>query len=108
MNTVHTLRIAAISAVVIGLITPVALTWVNHRTTATAIATLGWACFVALPLLFPAIALLSGKITSETSLSLRAKEPWRYWIGLVTFEILFLLLAALATLMFHAYISTQI
>ena len=107
MNTVRTLRIAAILALVIGIATPIALGWISHRMTAQVVATIGWACFIALPLLYPALTLLSGKATSESSISLRTKEPWRYWIGMVTFEVLLLFVAAIATLMFHAYISTH-
>lgn len=106
MTSVRGLRISMVSTYLVGLATPFTLELASDTTTALVIATLGWLCFVIQPLLYPILALRSGTITSEFSISHRAKEPWRYWIGLVTFEVFLLFWAFLATLMYHGYIIT--
>lgn len=107
MKSVRGLRITMVSTHLVGLATPFTLELASDKTTALLIATLGWLCFVIQPMLYPVLALRSGTITSEFSISHRAKEPWRYWIGLVTFEVFLLFWAFLATLMYHAYIITR-
>ncbi len=106
MTSVKSLRITMVLSYLVGLATPFTLEVASNETMALVIATVGWACFVTQPLLYPVLALRSGKITSESSISHRAKEPWRYWFGLVTFEVFLLFWALLATLMYHGYIIT--
>ncbi len=107
MKSVRGLRIAMVLMYLVGITTPFTLELASKQTTAMVIATVGWACFVIQPLLYPVLALRSGTITSDSSISQRTKEPWRYWIGLVTFEVFLLFWAFLATLVYHAYIMPR-
>jgi len=106
MNTVTILRVLACLAFLNGIATPFTFQMTGNETVAFLIATLGWLSFIALIFLFPAIALLSGKINSESSKTYRAIEPIRFWVGLVTFEALTVFFAVLATMLFHSYLIT--
>lgn len=107
MSNVTILRVVAAIALVNGFSTLFTFHMVSDKDIAFAIAILGWLSFVSLPFIFPSIALLSGKITSRTSVTYRAIEPVRFWVGFITYEILIVFFAFLATLMFHGYLVTR-
>lgn len=105
MTLVSSLRLIGIVALIIGLATPFVVDAVDNQNLANAFAVFGWLCFVLISILFPAIALISGKITTRTSITFRANEPFRFWVGLITLEILVLFFAFMATLWLHGYLT---
>ena len=83
MDQIMFLRVVSFAALVIGLLSPVAVVRSNAQLK-TAVAVLGWlwACF---PLWFLfVLALRSGKLTGEGSVTYRTKEPVRFWVGFTT------------------------
>lgn len=66
----------------------------NVRRALTAVL---WLLWLALVILFPSATLVSGVLYSKFGSSERKYEPARFWVGLVTMSILFLVMFACVT-----------
>ena len=60
----------------------------------------GLFCWIALPTIVPIVALKAGVVRTRTSMSFRANETLRFWVGLCVVECLAVFLAALACIFF--------
>ena len=107
MDQIRFLRVVSFAALVIGLLSPVAVIEIENAQLKTAVAVLGWLCMLSLVFLVPVLALRSGKLTGRGSVTYRTKEPVRFWVGFTTQVVLVSFFAFLATLMFQGYWSTH-
>ena len=83
---------------VVGLFSPVIVSFLDRGFLATSVAVIGWVCFVIIAAYYPIFSIQQGVIWSKTSVTYRTEKPIRFWVGLVTLEILILCFLLLATI----------
>ena len=98
------LRWLCLCFIIFGVLSPFLVSSVGQGATGTFLAVAAWLGIALLPIIYPFIVLKSGLVLGESSTSHRALEPARFWIGLVTHEVLLLAFVLLATFCLQVYL----
>jgi hypothetical protein len=98
------LRWLCLGFIIFGVLSPFLVSFVGRGATGTFLAVAAWLGIALLPIIYPVIALKSGLVYGEGSTSHRALEPARFWIGLVTHEVLLLAFVLLAAFCLQVYL----
>jgi len=100
MMSAAALRRIFVGCGLVGFLALFSAPFFDSGTWRTAVGAVAWACFVSFPVLLPVVSIKSGYIQTKGGITYRASEPARFWIGLITYEAFFVVVALLFTLFF--------
>ena len=86
-----------------GLLAPIVVMEIERSRAEALLVILTWLAWTLLPILFVLASVTSGFIEVRGWKTYRAKEPARFWVGLVTMSALLATFAGLATMGLSAY-----
>lgn len=104
MSHLH-VRYGLIACLMAGFVIPLVVGELARGGLATVLAVLGWLCFVIQPIAYPLLSLSVGYIDHGGHAAYRTRQPARFWIGLVTMEVLLCFFALLATMALRMYLN---
>lgn len=85
-----------------AILLPFVVTRLSFGVWRTATGYVALLCWLALPIVIPFFALKAGVVRTKTSISFRAHETLRFWVGLVAIECLAIFLAGWAYIFFRS------
>jgi len=94
ISRIRALHLAAQASIVMGLVLPIIAAKLPPASAQNLLFISRMAWLLA-PVCWPSYWLLSGEIRSRSGVSIRSKEPNRYWTGVIALTLMLLILSAI-------------